>query len=192
MLGWCVSFEFVVFPWLFTLWRYISLSQSLARTPIIDHHLYHFFPHFIALSVLHPRLFSLHRCTLLSCFSTNYYTVSSNYYTISTFNQFPSHNIMAQTTHVQIGDGNTNSGNIIGSFNKTVYKSAEDTQIMRWLSPLEPNNRHQGVRTDRFHGVGDWLLEEKEFRDWRSGEGGADKAVLFCSGNPGVGKTYLR
>ena len=65
---------------------------------------------------------------------------------------------------------------------------------MRWLSPLEPSNRHQTVRTGRFGGVGDWLLETREFREWREGEGegGADKAVLFCSGGPGVGKTYLR
>ena len=47
------------------------------------------------------------------------------------------------------------------------------------------------MRTDRFDGVGDWLLETSEFQEWRSSEDGADKAVLFCSGNPGVGKTYL-
>src|SRR5437660_2873844 len=102
---------------------------------------------------------------------------------------------MAQAAHIpsiHLGDGNALSGNITNSFNNTVYKSDEDAQIMRWLSPLEPNNRHQGVRTERFDGVGDWLLEEREIRDWRSGEGGVDKAVLFCSGNPGVGKTYLR
>ena len=103
---------------------------------------------------------------------------------------------MAQTTHTQsvnLGDGNTGCGNTIGSFNNTnIYKSDEDAQVMRWLSPLEPNNRHQSVRNERFDGVGDWLLETSEFREWRSGEGGADKAVLFCSGNPGVGKTYLR
>ena len=63
---------------------------------------------------------------------------------------------------------------------------------MRWLSPLEPNDRHHGVRTDRFEGVGDWVLETSEFRQWRDSEGGADKGVLFCSGHPGVGKTYLR
>ena len=98
---------------------------------------------------------------------------------------------MAQTTHtpsVNIGDGNFQSGNI-GSFNTTLYKSDEDAQIMRWLSPLEASNRHQGVRTGRFGGVGDWLLETSEFQYWRDG---ADRAVLFCSGNPGVGKTYLR
>jgi len=100
---------------------------------------------------------------------------------------------MAQISHsVTIGDGNSQTGNIIGSFNYNFYKSDEDAQIMQWLSPLEPRNRHQGVRTDRFDGVGDWFLETGEFREWRSSEGGADKAVLLCSGNPGVGKTYLR
>jgi len=90
-----------------------------------------------------------------------------------------------------MGDGNVHCGNITGSFNR-FCNSDEDAQIMCWLSPLEPNNRHQGVRTDRFDGVGDWFLETSEFREWRGSDGGADKAVLFCSGNPGVGKTYLR
>jgi len=91
---------------------------------------------------------------------------------------------------VSFGDDNANCGNINNISN--TYMSDEDAQIMRWLSPLEPNNRHQSVRTERFDGVGDWLLETSEFREWRCNEGGADKAVLFCSGNPGVGKTYLR
>jgi len=69
---------------------------------------------------------------------------------------------------IEFGDNNANCGNTIGSYNKTVYKSDEDVQIMRWLSPLEPNNRHQGVRTDRFNGVGDWLSETRE---WRRVEG---------------------
>ena len=102
---------------------------------------------------------------------------------------------MAQNTHmlsVITGDGNVHSGNITDSFKNSFYRSDEDAQIMRWLSPLEPNNTHQAVRTDRFEGIGDWFLETKEFREWRGSEGEADKAVLFCTGNPGVGKTYLR
>jgi len=102
---------------------------------------------------------------------------------------------MASTpnTHlVKFGDGNVNSGHITGSFNTTIYKSDEDGHIMRWLSPLEPGNRHDSVRTNRFESVGNWVLETREFREWRGGEGGAEKAVLFCSGHPGVGKTYLR
>ena len=96
----------------------------------------------------------------------------------------------SQMLSLRLGDGNAYSGNI-GSFN-TFYTSDEDAKIMHWLSPLETNQRHQGVRTDRFDGVGDWFLETGEFREWRGSEDGADKAVLFCSGNPGVGKTYLR
>jgi len=100
---------------------------------------------------------------------------------------------MAQNSYsVSIGDGNIHSGNIIGSVNNTFYSSDEDAQIMRWLSPLEPNNRHQDVRNDRFDGVGDLFLETGEFLEWRGGDGGVDQAILFCSWNPGVGKTYLR
>ena len=102
---------------------------------------------------------------------------------------------MAQNTHmlsVNIGDGNVHSGNITSSFNSYVCKSDGDAAIMHWLSPLEPNHRHQSVRIERFSGLGGWLLEVKEFREWRNGEGGAENAILFCSGNPGVGKTYLR
>jgi len=96
------------------------------------------------------------------------------------------------TTHtVKFGSGNVNTGNIKDSFNTTIQQSDEDAQILCWLSPLEPGNRHHGVRTERFEGVGDWLLETGEFRKWRGGEGEVEEAVFFCSGNPGVGKTYL-
>ena len=104
---------------------------------------------------------------------------------------------MAQTINtntVTYGDGNTNSPSINNSYdtNTNIYQSEEDAEIMRWLSPLEPGNRHHGVRTSRFEGVGDWRLKTSEFREWRGGEGGADKAVSFCFGDQGVGKTHLR
>ena len=102
---------------------------------------------------------------------------------------------MARNIHTQsvaLGDNNVNCGNTIGSYNTTIYGSDEDRRIMHWLSPLEPENRHHSLRTDRCEGVGEWLLETSEFRDWRGGEGGVDQAVLFCSGDPGVGKTHLR
>ena len=73
---------------------------------------------------------------------------------------------MAQTSHsVSIGHGNVNSGNITGSFNTTFHKLDEDPQIMLWLSPLEPNHRHESLRTDRLNGIGDWILETSEFRE---------------------------
>ena len=97
---------------------------------------------------------------------------------------------------ISMGNSNVNCNNVttsnknIVNFNKVI--ADENPEIMQWLSPLDPRRRHQDVRTDRLDGVGDWLLETNEFRGWRSNGGGADKAVLFCCGDPGVGKTYLR
>ena len=76
---------------------------------------------------------------------------------------------MAQTTHnrsVNMGHGNSNRANVTHSFSATASKPDEDAQIMRWLSQLELNARHQEVRADQFGGVGDWLLETRE---WRGG-----------------------
>jgi len=99
----------------------------------------------------------------------------------------------AYSHSASFGSGNVGCNNVTNTHNKIVNVTAdENPEIMQWLSPLDPRGRHQDVRTDRLGGVGDWLLETKEFREWRSDEGGADKAVLFCSGDPGVGKTYLR
>ena len=68
------------------------------------------------------------------------------------------------------------------------------SEILAWLSPLEPHLRHRDIRKNRVNGVGDWLLRTEEFRDWRNsdGQGELQKATIFCSGNLGVGKTYIR
>jgi len=90
--------------------------------------------------------------------------------------------------------GNINSFNIsnTGVVNLISQNDAEGHQILKWLSPLEPQQRHQGVRTDRLDGVGNWVLESTEYRKWRDAEDGCAEQVLFCEGNPGVGKTYVR
>jgi len=64
-------------------------------------------------------------------------------------------------------------------------------QLLAWLSPLDAGLRHCDIQERRVN-VGEWLMETGEFRRWcgLSGEGGGDKAVLFCYGNPGVGKTF--
>ena len=67
-----------------------------------------------------------------------------------------------------------------------------DRELVQWLSPLDSRKRHQDMSNDRFDGVGNWFLETSEFREWRKGQGEAEKAVLFCYGNPGAGKTFLR
>ena len=86
--------------------------------------------------------------------------------------------------------GNINSFNNVVNFVTEI--DAEGHQILKWLSPLEPQQRHQDVRADRLDGVGNWVLETSEFKKWRDAEDGCVDPVLFCSGNPGVGKTYVR
>jgi len=91
---------------------------------------------------------------------------------------------------------NSNVGNVIDSYknvwNNCEIVSDEKRQILEWLSPLAPRERHRAVSENRMDGVGDWLLRTNEFEKWHTGEDQAAHSVLFCYGNPGVGKTYLR
>ena len=92
---------------------------------------------------------------------------------------------------------NTNCGNVSGSYNNTwnncdISVTDERRHILEWLSPLAPRIRHQEVRRLQMEGVGDWLLRTEEFIDWNSGEDGVVNPVLFCYGDPGVGKTHIR
>ncbi|RPB03482.1 hypothetical protein L873DRAFT_1633870, partial [Choiromyces venosus 120613-1] len=64
----------------------------------------------------------------------------------------------------------------------------EKSQILSWISPLESWRRHSDVARTRAEGVGDWVLEDREFQAWR--QGGSD-VILFCSGAPGAGKTFI-
>ena len=66
--------------------------------------------------------------------------------------------------------------------------------ILSWLSPLDPKLRHQDIQARRVENVGEWILQNEEFRSWYEGSGEveSDNAVLFCYGDPGVGKTYIR
>ena len=92
---------------------------------------------------------------------------------------------------------NINCFNTIDSY-KNVWNNCtfgdDRAPLLTWLSPLEPKLRHGGIEERRAENVGEWLLQTNEFRSWRgcSGEAEDDKAVLFCYGGPGVGKTFLR
>ena len=88
---------------------------------------------------------------------------------INSFNQTNSNNITTNITYVN-----------------------KRTKLLNWLSPLQPRVRHNDVRVRRQDGIGEWFLRADEFLRWRDGKGGFGKPTLFCSGNPGVGKTFLR
>jgi len=97
------------------------------------------------------------------------------------------------TVDDNIFSNNTSSFNTYNVQNN--YVTADDrSPLLTWLSPLEPRPRHWDIRERRVNNVGEWLLQTEEFRIWHhwSGESEGDKAVLFCYGGPGVGKTFLR
>jgi len=100
------------------------------------------------------------------------------------------------------GSGSVDCGNVTNSYKSTINMHGktftvnntddQDNQIKQWLSPLEPRHRHQNVQAGRVRGVGGWLLERNEFREWSGSQGVPKQAVLFCYGDPGVGKTHIR
>ena len=89
----------------------------------------------------------------------------------------------------------SNCLNTTNSYNTNYYTVGDDlSPLLTWLSPLDPGLRHSDIQERRVANVGEWLMKTEEFRRWcgLGGECGDDKAVLFCYGNPGVGKTFIR
>ena len=86
-----------------------------------------------------------------------------------------------------------NTSNFITVWNNYTVVD-EKSEILAWLSPLEPQRRHKDIRTRRVDEVGDWLLQTEEYRNWFGGIHGskAGGSALFGYGGPGVGKTYIR
>ena len=57
---------------------------------------------------------------------------------------------------------NINSFNNVSN-NFTFTAADDEPQIKAWLSPLEPQVRHQDICNQRVDDIGDWLLETEEF-----------------------------
>jgi len=94
---------------------------------------------------------------------------------------------------------NTNSFNTVVNVSNTIITNnltfADDRHnLLCWISPLDPKLKHQDIQARRVENIGEWLLQTEEFRSWEAGSGRSesDNAVLFCHGDPGVGKTYIR
>ena len=102
-----------------------------------------------------------------------------------------SFNTRAFTDNISSFNNNNSFNNVS---NITFAAADEESKILAWISPLEPQVRHQDIRKERVESIGDWLLETKEFRSWYNGneKDESDHAVLFCYGDPGVGKSYIR
>jgi len=92
---------------------------------------------------------------------------------------------------------NQSVGNVTDSYknvwnNCEISVSDEKRQVLEWLSPMAPRERHRVVSEGRVEGVGSWLLRTTKFEKWHTSEDQDVHPLLFCYGDPGVGKTYLR
>ena len=90
---------------------------------------------------------------------------------------------------------NINSFNTNYTLNVSNHNTvAERADILAWLSPLNPNSRHQDIQDHRVENIGEWILRTEEFRGWYAGSAAGElgNPVLFCYGDPGVGKTHIR
>jgi len=91
----------------------------------------------------------------------------------------------------QAFSNNNNSSNVANTFNSTTPD--DRSEILAWLSPLEPRMRHRDIGARRVDSIGAWVLVTEEFKRWHNGsrEDGSYLPTLFCDGNPGVGKSYM-
>ena len=87
----------------------------------------------------------------------------------------------------------SNTGYSFGAQNRDTV-TGDRSQLLTWLSPLSPGLRHWDIQELRVNEVGEWLFKTDEFRRWYAGSerGEGENAVLFCYGDPGVGKTFIR
>jgi len=77
----------------------------------------------------------------------------------------------------------------------TVLDEGKIWKLLELLSPLEPQKRHQDVRSTRLENTGTWLLQHHQFQQWLAYDE-AEKThsirAICCSGLPGAGKTVMR
>ncbi|KAJ7443994.1 ankyrin repeat domain-containing protein [Mycena latifolia] len=65
-------------------------------------------------------------------------------------------------------------------------KSAEEKEILNWITSLNFFQRQADIFRAWQPGTGEWLLSDATFKNWKSGS-----RVLWCRGIPGAGKTVL-
>ena len=75
---------------------------------------------------------------------------------------------------------------------KWVRQDDQRMKMLNWLSPLQPQKRHQDVRSMRLNNTGGWLLNDQRFTAWCTGQGlEPEDRILCCYGMPGAGKTVM-
>ena len=70
-------------------------------------------------------------------------------------------------------------------------KSRSDTErkVLEWLSSIRPHKNHIDISARRTPGTGAWVRQSQQFHAWLENTDASN--VLWCSGIPGAGKTFI-
>ena len=122
----------------------------------------------------------------ITYFSTSFRTAK-----MARRNNYSFNNTNSSNNNTNSFNTNTNSFNNVSN---NYIAADERPQILAWLSPLEPRIRHKDIQERRVEDIGGWVLRTEAFKSWYAGSGGSgsDNAVLFCYGDPGAGKTFIK
>lgn len=94
----------------------------------------------------------------------------------------PSHQFSAT-----VGDGGTlHQGDVYNIFNN----STDPRKLLKWLPNLHFGDSLRHHADKQLTGTGLWLLGQSFYLRWLENRFGRDR-VLWCHGDPGVGKTVL-
>ncbi|KAJ5560253.1 hypothetical protein N7513_002652 [Penicillium frequentans] len=86
-----------------------------------------------------------------------------------------------------------NVGETLGTINTDIQRinarmdRKDDLKILNWLTKVDYGPQHSDFSRKRQPGTGQWLLNSTEYRKLVESKG----QTLFCTGDPGVGKTIL-
>jgi len=100
---------------------------------------------------------------------------------------------MAQYT-ISVGNNYFNFMTSSSNTGENCGVADDRSQLLSWLSPLEPRFQHRNIQERRVNNVGEWVVQTEEFKQWCGlcGKGEGSKPILFFYGDPGVGKTFIR
>ncbi|KAJ7573206.1 hypothetical protein C8J56DRAFT_840580 [Mycena floridula] len=66
-------------------------------------------------------------------------------------------------------------------------RAKQQEEFLQWISPLDFHSTQTATFGRHTVGTGTWLLQDSRFLDWLQG----NTRLLWCCGDPGVGKTIL-
>lgn len=92
-------------------------------------------------------------------------------------------NLVLSDANIALSKEALDNGKIV----KDIVTEAQLKVILDWVSPLNFSARQDAIFGDSCKNTGQWLWTSPHFSTWLDGKG----LLIWCSGIPGAGKTFL-